>query len=101
MNVLENVRNALSALATNKLRSALTMLGIVIGTSAVITLLSVGQGVEQFINSQFNALGTNLLFVWPKLGGSQRAQFTALSLNQSTLTERDAGALGDPLRVPD
>jgi putative ABC transport system permease protein len=101
MNVLENVHNALSALATNKLRSALTMLGIVIGTSAVITLLSVGQGVEQFINSQFNALGTNLLFVWPKLGGSQRAQFTALSLNQSTLTERDAGALGDPLRVPD
>ena len=97
----ENVRNALAALANNKLRSALTMLGIVIGTSAVITLLSVGQGVEQFINDQFNSLGTNLLFVWPKLGGSQRAQFTSFAFGQTTLTERDASALNDPLRVPD
>ena len=97
----ENVRNALGALAANKLRSALTMLGIVIGTSAVITLLSVGQGVEKFINDQFNALGTNLMFVWPKLGGSQRTQFTSFAFNQTTLTERDAAALGDPLRVPE
>ena len=97
----ENVRNALGALAANKLRAALTMLGIVIGTSAVITLLAVGQGVEKFINDQFNALGTNLLFVWPKLGGSQRTQFTSLAFNQTTLTERDASALDDPLRVPE
>ncbi len=101
MIVYENVRNALSALSGNKLRSALTMLGIVIGTAAVITLLSVGQGVEAFINQQFSALGTNLLFVWPRQGGSQRTQFTAFAFNQTTLTERDAGALDDPLRVPD
>jgi len=97
----ETIRNALSALASNKLRSALTMLGIVIGTSAVITLLSVGQGVEQFINGQFNSLGTNLLFVWPRLSGSQRTQFTPTGLNQTTLTERDSTQLDDPLRVPD
>ncbi|MGH2592871.1 MAG: ABC transporter permease [Anaerolineae bacterium] len=101
MIVYENIRNALSALATNRLRSALTMLGIVIGTAAVITLLSVGQGVEQFINDQFNSLGTNLLFVWPRLGGSQRTQFTPAGFNQTTLTERDAGVLDNPLRVPD
>ncbi|HEY4688603.1 MAG TPA: ABC transporter permease [Anaerolineae bacterium] len=101
MIVLENVRNALSALASNRLRSVLTMLGVVIGTAAVITLLSVGQGVESYINDQFTSLGTNLLFVWPRLGGSQRAQFTPASFSQTTLTERDAGALGDPLRVPD
>jgi putative ABC transport system permease protein len=101
MLVLDNVRNALAALGGNKLRSALTMLGIVIGTAAVITLLSVGQGVEGFINDQFNALGTNLLFVWPRQGGSQRTQFTSFAFNQTTLTERDAGALGDPLRVPE
>ena len=84
--VYENIRNALSALATNKLRSGLTMLGIVIGTAAVISLLSVGQGVEGFINQQFNALGTNLLFVWPRQEGSQRTQFTAFAFNQTTLT---------------
>ncbi len=99
MIVYENVRNALTALTASKLRSTLTMLGIVIGTAAVITLLSVGQGVEGYINNQFNALGTHLLFVWPRLGGSQRTQFT--SFNQTTLTERDAGALDNPLRVPD
>jgi len=99
--VYENVRNALAALTGNKLRSALTMLGIVIGTAAVITLLSVGQGVERFINDQFNSLGTNLLFVWPRLGGSQRTQFTSFTVNQTTLTEHDAAELSDPLRVPD
>ncbi len=99
--IYENIRNALSALGSNKLRAALTMLGIVIGTAAVITLLSVGQGVEQFINDQFNSLGTNLLFVWPRLGGSQRTQFTPAGFSQTTLTERDAEVLDDPLRVPD
>ncbi|MGD8491523.1 MAG: ABC transporter permease, partial [Anaerolineae bacterium] len=46
MNLIESVRVALRALATNKLRSVLTMLGIIIGISAVITLVSVGQGVQ-------------------------------------------------------
>ncbi len=72
------------------------MLGIIIGVSAVISLLSIGQGVEKFINSQFNALGTNLLFVLPKLSNSQGAQFVAQFANQTTLTQSDARALGDP-----
>lgn len=97
----ENVRNALAALYANRLRSALTMLGIVIGTSAVITLLSVGQGVENFINDQFNSLGTNMVFVWPNVGGSSRTQFSAFEFNQTTLTQRDATALDDPFQVPD
>lgn len=98
----ENIQNALAALSGNKLRSALTMLGIVIGTSAVITLLSVGQGVETFINDQFNSLGTNLLFVWPHFEGSSRTQFSAAAFNRSSpLTQRDVDALEDPLRVPD
>ena len=63
MQIFDNVRSALRALRANKLRSILTMLGIIIGVSAVISLLSIGQGVEKFINDQFNALGTNLLFV--------------------------------------
>jgi putative ABC transport system permease protein len=101
MQVFDNVRGALRALRANKLRSMLTMLGIIIGVSAVISLLSIGQGVENFINSQFNALGTNLLFVLPKLSNSQGAQFVAQFANQTTLTQNDARALSDPALVPD
>ncbi len=101
MQIFDNVRGALRALRANKLRSMLTMLGIIIGVSAVISLLSIGQGVEKFINSQFNALGTNLVFVLPKLSNSQSAQFVAQFANQTTLTQNDARALGDPALVPD
>ena len=101
MQIFDNVRSALRALRANKLRSMLTMLGIIIGVSAVISLLSIGQGVENFINSQFNALGTNLVFVLPKLSNSQSAQFVAQFANQTTLTQNDARALGDSALVPD
>jgi putative ABC transport system permease protein len=101
MVIFDNLRGALSALASNKLRSSLTMLGIIIGVSAVISLLSIGQGVEKFINDQFNALGTNILFVLPKLSGSQGAQFVAQFANQTTLTTGDSRALADPLQVQD
>ncbi len=101
MQIFDNVRSALRALRANKLRSVLTMLGIIIGVSAVISLLSIGQGVENFINGQFSALGTNLLFVMSKLGNSQQAQFVAQFANQTTLTQGDAIALGDPRQLPD
>lgn len=49
----------------NKLRSVLTLLGIIIGVSAVITLLSVGDGVQQYVTSRFQGIGSSLLFVFP------------------------------------
>lgn len=101
MILFDNMRGALRALTANKLRSVLTMLGIIIGVSAVISLLSIGQGVEKFINGQFNALGTNLLFVQSKLSKSQAVSFVAQLSNQTTLTASDARALANPLFVPD
>jgi len=101
MQIFDNVSSALRALRANKLRSILTMLGIIIGVSAVISLLSIGQGVEKFINDQFNALGTNLLFVAPKLGNSQQSQMLAQLTNQTSLTQNDARALGDTRQLPD
>jgi putative ABC transport system permease protein len=65
MNIVESIRVALRGLAANKLRAVLTMLGIIIGVGAVITLLSVGQGVENLIREQLQGAGTNLLFVVP------------------------------------
>jgi putative ABC transport system permease protein len=92
MPIRENIRIALSGLLANKLRAALTMLGIVIGVSAVITLLSLGDGVNRYIADQFVGLGTNLVFVIPNVDPAR---------GESTLTMRDAEALSDIALVPD
>jgi len=92
MPIHENIRIALSGLLANKLRAALTMLGIVIGVSAVITLLSLGDGVNRYIADQFVGLGTNLVFVIPNVDPAR---------GESTLTMRDAEALSDIALVPD
>ncbi|MEJ2749222.1 MAG: ABC transporter permease, partial [Anaerolineae bacterium] len=60
MNLSQNFRMALVALVANKLRALLTMLGIIIGVAAVITLVSVGRGVEGVVLSEFEGLGNNL-----------------------------------------
>jgi putative ABC transport system permease protein len=63
MNLLAVIRLAMRALARNKLRSILTMLGIIIGVGAVIAMLGVGQGAQQSMQDQIQAMGSNLLFV--------------------------------------
>jgi putative ABC transport system permease protein len=99
MSITEAIRLALRALAANKLRSALTMLGIIIGVAAVITLLSVGQGVQVLVTEQLQSIGTNLLFVVPgNIGAGGQAQFRAAA--RSTLTLDDANAIADPFNVP-
>ena len=65
MNPIESVRVALRALGANKLRAALTMLGMIIGVGAVIALMSIGQGLQANVARQIGGLGTNLLFVTP------------------------------------
>src|SRR5260370_9352285 len=57
------IRIALRALARNKMRSILTMMGIIIGVGAVIAMLGVGQGARQTMQEQIQAMGSNLLFV--------------------------------------
>ena len=92
--ILESIRLGLRALAANKLRAALTMLGITIGVGAVITLVS----VSRYVADQFAGLGTNLLYVFPgQFQGGGPPSRTATTV----LTERDLLALSDPARVPD
>jgi len=90
--IVENVRVAMMGLRANKLRSALTMLGITIGVSAVIVLVSLGQAVEVFVRDQFLGLGTNLVIVFP--AENNRGETVRLTLNE-------ASALADLARVPD
>ncbi len=63
--LLETVKISLTALRANKMRSSLTMLGIVIGVSSVILLVSIGTGLKTYITSQLESLGANTLFVFP------------------------------------
>ena len=65
MSLLEAFRVALQGLVANKLRSFLTMLGIIIGVSSVIIMIALGQGVAQASQAAIQRLGTNVLSVWP------------------------------------
>ena len=65
MNLFESFRIALRALNSNKVRSALTMLGVIIGVMAVILLVSIGTGVQNEVTGSIEGLGSNLLFVFP------------------------------------
>jgi putative ABC transport system permease protein len=103
MNLLQSLSVALRALATNKLRSGLTMLGIIIGISAVITLVSVGQGVQTVVAEQMQGIGSNLIFIMPgELEASRTSVQSMLrSVNISTLTYGDTLALADRRNAPD
>ncbi len=98
MNLSLNIRLAFASLLANKLRALLTMLGIIIGVAAVITLVSVGQGVQAVVVSEFEGLGNNLLFVIP--GRPDANEFTG-AVVRTQLTSDDYLALSDPLAVPD
>jgi putative ABC transport system permease protein len=101
--ILESVRVALGALMANRLRAVLTMLGIIIGVGAVITLMSAGAGVQQYVAEQFQGIGTNLLFVMPGDVSKNRSGPPDLdaAATGAALTFGDAEALADPLRAPD
>jgi putative ABC transport system permease protein len=91
MNALQAVRIALRALRVNKLRSALTMLGIIIGVGAVITMVAVGAGAQARVAEQIQSLGSNLIIV---LSGSVNASGVRLGTSsQQTITEDDATAI--------
>jgi ABC-type antimicrobial peptide transport system permease subunit len=85
------VRTALRALRRNKMRSALTMLGIIIGVAAVIAMVSIGQGADAAVQQQIQALGTNLLMVVP--GATTAAGVRSGWGGVSTLTAADARAI--------
>lgn len=88
MNILESLRSALWALTSNRLRTFLTMLGIIIGVGAVITMVAIGEGSRRRIQERLQGLGTNQLLVRP---GSQNVGRTVLAAGSSqTLTEDDA-----------
>jgi putative ABC transport system permease protein len=91
MSPLESLRIATRALRVNKLRSALTVLGIVVGVAAVVCMVSVGAGAQAEVSEKIRTLGANLLLVMPGARNSGGARLE--SGTQPTLTEEDAAAI--------
>jgi len=96
MNLFQTILEALESLNSNKLRSGLTVLGIVIGVAAVIAMLAVGTGAQDSITGSISGIGTNLLFVFS--GGGRMGGETVR--NPKPLTLQDAAALADPFAAP-
>ncbi|MCU0508126.1 MAG: ABC transporter permease [Anaerolineae bacterium] len=91
MNLSESFLSALDTLAAHKLRSALTMLGVIIGVAAVIALMAIGNGVQSSITDEITSVGSNLIVVSPDMEHS--GGYPPLSL-------ADVEALADPLNAP-
>ncbi len=98
MNLIESIKVSFRALGANKLRSTLTMLGIIIGVGAVIALLSIGQGAGAAITSQVQGIGSNLIFVFP--GQASTAGIRSAFGSATTLTLADALALTERACCP-
>jgi putative ABC transport system permease protein len=93
MNIGQGILEALESLSANKTRSALTILGIVIGVAAVIAMLAVGSGAQNVITGSISGIGTNLLFVFS-------GNFQEEVRNPKPLTIGDAQAIGDVFQAP-
>jgi putative ABC transport system permease protein len=94
MNILESLSVAWSSMRANKLRSILTMLGIIIGVAAVVALMGIGQGAQQSITSNITQNGTNLLTITP--GSFTQGGVRSGAGGAQTLTSEDADAIADP-----
>jgi putative ABC transport system permease protein len=92
MIILQSIIEAIESLSANKLRSGLTIIGIVIGVAAVISIVSIGRGAQNTITGSIQGIGTNLLFVFR--GGSEDVR------NPQPITLGDAAAVADPFQAP-
>jgi len=92
MNISESFLTALDSVLANKMRSVLTMLGVIIGVASVIALLALGNGFTQSITGEITSIGTNLLYISTDYENSN---------GYATLTLEDVEALANPLNTPD
>jgi putative ABC transport system permease protein len=91
MNITTQIIEAFASLLSNKLRTSLTMLGIIIGVASVVAMLAIGKGAQNSIDSQINSIGSNLIYISSGAEGVK---------NVRPLTLDDANALADPVQAP-
>lgn len=97
MNLFLSVKTAIKALGANKNRSFLTMLGIIIGISAVIIIFSVGKGAESLIQNQITSIGSNLIGILPGASAEDGPPASVLGITITTLKNEDLEALRQQL----
>ncbi|MCZ6679850.1 MAG: ABC transporter permease [Candidatus Poribacteria bacterium] len=95
MGILESLANALSSLAVNKLRSSLTMLGVIIGVAAIMTTTSIGEGAKADITERIQTLGANILAIRP---GQSRFRGRSSGQDRQSLKYEDAMVLRERAR---
>jgi putative ABC transport system permease protein len=100
MNLFEALRVAFGGLLANRLRSSLTMLGILIGVAAVILLVAVGNGASVQINNQIQSLGANVIYVYPSNAKGAGGVSQGFGTSQ-TLTQADVDAINARQQDPD
>src|SRR5262249_14666835 len=93
MNLIMIFRIAFRALVRNKVRAALTMLGVIIGVAAVIAMVSIGQGAQASVDAQIQSIGTNLLFVTAGAQNVGGVRSGTADLGRRTLTVDDVDAI--------
>ena len=91
MNPLSSIFLSIRSFGRNKVRTFLTMLGIVIGIASVIAMVAIGQGASKQIESQINAMGKNLMMIFP--GAMSSGGFSMGSGSVTTLTPEDGLAI--------
>jgi putative ABC transport system permease protein len=101
VNLLDTVRISWQGINANKLRSALTVLGVLIGVSAVIILLAVGTGSSQAVQNRINQLGTNTLTVLSRGRFGRGTSTTGTQSQSANLTTQSVQAIEDPNQAPD
>ncbi len=90
----ETIRVAIRSIRSNKLRALLTMLGVIIGVGAVITVVAMGTGAQRNVENQINALGANLITIEPsrsRFGGVQSASAAPMVIDDAVALRKDAG----------
>src|SRR5207244_4749343 len=97
---IDSIRVALWGLLANRIRSLLTMLGILIGTAAVILLVAVGTGISNLVQHQIETLGSNAVYVLPERNRGPQSN-GGTNARRIQLTKADVKALSDRTRAPD
>src|SRR5947199_4593434 len=95
MKIYDSFRSALQSLVTNKLRSSLTMLGVIIGVASVIAMVAVGNGASAQVQATILSLGSNLITVTPSAATDQTLR--GAGATSQSLTEADMRTLADQL----
>ncbi|HVW34177.1 MAG TPA: ABC transporter permease, partial [Acidimicrobiia bacterium] len=98
---IDSIRVALRGMLANRMRSLLTMLGILIGTAAVILLVAVGTGISNLVQHQIETLGSNAVYIFPQQGTRGGRDRGGTNARQIRLTQNDVDALADKTRAPD